>query len=73
MPKILRDTQKDCGKPGCLNDYRTQVLAPWRRDDRTRAADFRNWHKCEVPTASNNVRVRDAKRKTSARYEYFAF
>jgi hypothetical protein len=27
MPKILRDTQKDCGKPGCLNDYRIQVLA----------------------------------------------
>jgi hypothetical protein len=23
----LRDTQKDCGKPGCLNDYRIQVLA----------------------------------------------
>jgi hypothetical protein len=28
MPKILRDTRKDCGKPGCLNDYRAQVLAP---------------------------------------------
>jgi hypothetical protein len=27
MPNILRDTQKDCGKPGCLNDYRVQVLA----------------------------------------------
>jgi hypothetical protein len=27
MPKILRDTQKDCGKPGCPNDYRIQVLA----------------------------------------------
>ena len=27
MPKILRDTQKDCGKPGCRNDYRIQVLA----------------------------------------------
>jgi len=27
MPKILRDTQKDCGKPCCLNDYRIQVLA----------------------------------------------
>jgi hypothetical protein len=23
----LRDTQQDCGKPGCLNDYRIQVLA----------------------------------------------
>jgi hypothetical protein len=27
MPKILRNTQKDCGKPGCPNDYRIQVLA----------------------------------------------
>jgi hypothetical protein len=27
MPKVLRDTQKDCGKPGCRNDYRIQVLA----------------------------------------------
>jgi hypothetical protein len=27
MPKILRDTQKDCGKPGCPNAYRIQVLA----------------------------------------------
>jgi hypothetical protein len=27
MPKILRDTQKDCGKSGCLNDNRIQVLA----------------------------------------------
>jgi hypothetical protein len=27
MPKILRDTQQDCGKPGCLNDNRIQVLA----------------------------------------------
>jgi len=23
----LRDTQKDRGKPGCLNNYRIQVLA----------------------------------------------
>jgi hypothetical protein len=38
MPKILCDAQKDCGKPGCLNDYRILVLRPWRRDDRTRAA-----------------------------------
>jgi hypothetical protein len=22
MPKILRDTQQDRGKPGCLNDFR---------------------------------------------------
>jgi hypothetical protein len=26
-PKILRDTQKGRGKPGCLNNYRIQVLA----------------------------------------------
>jgi hypothetical protein len=25
MPKILRDTQNDCSKPGGLNDYRIQV------------------------------------------------
>jgi hypothetical protein len=27
MPKILCDTEKDCGKPGCPNDHRSQVLA----------------------------------------------
>jgi hypothetical protein len=27
MPEILRDMQKDCGKPGCLNDTRIQALA----------------------------------------------
>jgi hypothetical protein len=27
MPKILRDTQKDCGKPGCRKDYPIPVLA----------------------------------------------
>jgi hypothetical protein len=27
IPKILRDTQRDCGKPGRLNDYLIQVLA----------------------------------------------
>jgi hypothetical protein len=27
MPKILRDAQRDCGKPGCRNDYHMQVLA----------------------------------------------
>src|SRR5438105_15884495 len=26
-PKTSRDTKKDCGKPGCPNDYRNQVLA----------------------------------------------
>jgi hypothetical protein len=28
MPKILRDTQMDCGEPGCPND-----LVPWRRTE----------------------------------------
>src|SRR5258706_16241903 len=27
MPKTSRDTKKDCGKPGCPNDHRSQVLA----------------------------------------------
>jgi hypothetical protein len=26
-PTISRDTKKDCGKPGYLNDHRSQVLA----------------------------------------------
>src|SRR4030081_1068965 len=27
MPKILRDTQKDCGEPDCPNDHRSQVFS----------------------------------------------
>jgi hypothetical protein len=27
MTKTSRDTKKECGKPGCPNDYRSQVLA----------------------------------------------
>jgi hypothetical protein len=27
VPKILRDTEKDCGEPGCPNDHRSWVLA----------------------------------------------
>ena len=27
VPKTSRDTKKDCGKPGCPNDDRSQVLA----------------------------------------------
>ena len=27
VPKTSRDTKKDCGKPGCPNDHRSQVLA----------------------------------------------
>ena len=26
-PKTSRDTKKDCGKPGCPNDHRSQVFA----------------------------------------------
>ncbi|MGY2909516.1 hypothetical protein ACVWVY_008537 [Bradyrhizobium sp. URHC0002] len=43
MPKILRVTKKDCAKPGCPNDQRSQVLA---RDDEVieRSGDFSSWH-----------------------------
>jgi hypothetical protein len=27
VPKTSRDTKKGCGKPGCPNDHRCQVLA----------------------------------------------
>src|SRR5260221_10512048 len=27
VPKISRDTNEDCGEPGCPNDHRSQVLA----------------------------------------------
>jgi hypothetical protein len=37
----LRDTRKGCGKPGCPNDHRSQVLA-WRRG--SNECDFRLWH-----------------------------
>jgi len=32
VPKTSRDTKKDCGKPGCPNDHRRQVLARGDRD-----------------------------------------
>jgi hypothetical protein len=51
MPKILRDTQKDCGKPCCLNDYRIQVLARGGEMIEQRAATstfgtFPTWRSC---------------------------
>ena len=46
MPKILRDSEKDYGKPGCPNDPRSQVLA--HGDEVIERVDFRNWPKCEV-------------------------
>jgi hypothetical protein len=30
VPKTSGNTKKDCGKPGCPNDHRRQVLA-WPR------------------------------------------
>jgi hypothetical protein len=32
VPKTSRDWKKDCGKPGCPNDHRSQVLARGRGD-----------------------------------------
>src|SRR6266481_3884608 len=42
MPKTSRDTKKDCGKPGCPNDHRSQVVA---RGDEVieQSGDFRSW------------------------------
>jgi hypothetical protein len=42
MPKILRDTQKDCGEPDCPNDHRSQVFS---RGDEVieQSGDFRFW------------------------------
>src|SRR5882757_9061651 len=37
MPKTSRDTKKDCGKPGCPNDHRSQVLARGDEDRMTSA------------------------------------
>src|SRR5258707_15447160 len=37
VPKILRDTKKDCGEPGCPNDHRSQVLAHGDEDRMTSA------------------------------------
>src|SRR6266436_2743663 len=46
-PKTSRDTQKDCGEPGCPNDHRSQVLA--RGDEviergTSVVGTFRTWH-----------------------------
>src|SRR5258707_9876045 len=44
VPKTSRDTKKDCEKPGCPNDHRSQVLAGGD-DDRMTSANgtFRTW------------------------------
>ena len=41
MPNTSHDWKKDCGKPGCWNDYGSQVLA---HDDEVNECDFRFWH-----------------------------
>jgi hypothetical protein len=40
--KTSRDWKKDCGKPGCPNDHRSQVLS--RGDGGEQRRDFRCWH-----------------------------
>jgi hypothetical protein len=47
MPKILRDTQKDCGEPDCPNDHRSQVFS---RGDEVieQSGDFRFWHETDM-------------------------
>jgi hypothetical protein len=54
MPKMLRDTEKDCGKPGCPNDPRSQVLA--HGDEVIERVDFRNRHKADLRSALSDVR-----------------
>jgi hypothetical protein len=55
MPKILRDTQKDCGEPDCPNDHRSQVFS---RGDEVieQSGDFRFWHIASVIAAQRHVR-----------------
>jgi hypothetical protein len=45
--KTSRDWKKHCGKPGCPNDYRSQVLA---RGDEVieQSGDFRSWHETDM-------------------------
>src|SRR6478672_4560664 len=56
VPKILRDTEKDCGKPGCPNDHRSQVLAHGDEGGPTRAVTsafgtFRTWRDVQLESA----------------------
>src|SRR6266436_2609975 len=37
MPKISRDTKKDCGKPGCPNDHRRRSYFEWQPGNRRRS------------------------------------
>jgi len=57
VPKTSRGTKKDCGKPGCPNDHRSQVLA---RDDEVieQSGDFRFWHKTDMARCPQDGRYR---------------
>src|SRR5258708_240816 len=63
--KTSRDTKKDCGKPGCPNDHRSQVLAVRVRLP-LMALFGRGVCAWRCPFIG-------AKRKSSALCEYFAF
>jgi hypothetical protein len=53
MPKTSRDTKKDCGKPGCPNVYRSQVLA--RGDEDRMSATSANGRYCCKSRKSNDA------------------
>jgi hypothetical protein len=46
--------KKDCGKPGCPNDHRRQVLA---RGDEVieQSGDFRLWHFSDLTGSAGDV------------------
>ena len=54
-PKILRDTQKDCGEPDCPNDHRSQVFS---RGDEVieQSGDFRFWHFSDLKGLADDAR-----------------
>lgn len=53
MPKMLRESEKDYGKPGCPNDPRSQVLA--HGDEVIERVDFRNWHEVDLSKRPHHV------------------
>src|ERR1700682_1526269 len=54
MPKTSRDTKKDCGKPGCPNDHRSQVLA--RGDEDRMASANGTFETCRLYRAMSAFR-----------------
>ena len=55
VPKTSRDLKKDCGKPGCPNDYRRRDFA--RGDEMMeQSGDFRLWPLPDVEPGSHDVR-----------------